>query len=467
MGLFNQFPFTNFHEMNLDWLITSVKELKENNINIPEYLDNWLSDNKSTIASVLTAPAYVNVKDFGAKGDGVTDDHIAIVSAINSAKNNGGILYFPTGTYINTSVIEIPEKMHITGDGSKNSIIKHTGTCFRFLSSPPNVPAIDTVYSNLCLEGDGTGYGFEMVNVSSYCFQNMRFEKQDVGVYATGGNQIGFINCSFVVQKSKCLWLGAKDARVYIEHIDGVYIIGCSFGEAPIDIQNDGSTSTATLSIIGCQFYGYDITQTCIWLDRTHGVSIINSWFELSDKVTAIVLSNRTAEGVQNNGNTTLSFINSYVGSKSKICIDVRDGTKVNTIGAIFINPAEYAIKTVDYTGISTTGTYYEGIAPFCNAGASPWYCSELSPTKDTTPPTGGDVTFSNTLTAVKNMYVYLTFTCTINGTKTITPPQLFTAFAEPNMKGNGWNYGNGVMDITGNGTEKTYEIIVPTKAKV
>ena len=64
-------------------------------------------------------------------------------------------------------------------------------------------------------------------------------------------------------------------------------------------------------------------------------------------------------------------------------------------------------------------------------------------------------------------MYVYLTFTCAINGTKTITPPPLFTTFAEPNMKGNGWSYGTGVMDITGNGTEKTYEIIVPTKAKV
>ena len=25
MGLFNQFPFTNFHELNLDWLINTVK----------------------------------------------------------------------------------------------------------------------------------------------------------------------------------------------------------------------------------------------------------------------------------------------------------------------------------------------------------------------------------------------------------------------------------------------------------
>ena len=27
MGLFNQFPFTNFHEANLDWLITNVNNI--------------------------------------------------------------------------------------------------------------------------------------------------------------------------------------------------------------------------------------------------------------------------------------------------------------------------------------------------------------------------------------------------------------------------------------------------------
>ena len=31
MGVFNQFPYTNFHEVNLDWLIAKVKEL----------LDDW------------------------------------------------------------------------------------------------------------------------------------------------------------------------------------------------------------------------------------------------------------------------------------------------------------------------------------------------------------------------------------------------------------------------------------------
>lgn len=29
-GLFENFPYTNFHEVNLEWLIKTVKELKIN-----------------------------------------------------------------------------------------------------------------------------------------------------------------------------------------------------------------------------------------------------------------------------------------------------------------------------------------------------------------------------------------------------------------------------------------------------
>ena len=29
MGLFNQFPFTNFHEMNLDWLLQKMAEIEK------------------------------------------------------------------------------------------------------------------------------------------------------------------------------------------------------------------------------------------------------------------------------------------------------------------------------------------------------------------------------------------------------------------------------------------------------
>ena len=38
----------------------------------------------------------INVKDFGAKGDGITKDTAAIQSAINA----GGVVYFPAGVYL-------------------------------------------------------------------------------------------------------------------------------------------------------------------------------------------------------------------------------------------------------------------------------------------------------------------------------------------------------------------------------
>jgi hypothetical protein len=49
----------------------------------------------------------VNVKDFGAVGDGVTDDTVAIQAAINAVPNNGGAVYLPSGRYRVTQTINV------------------------------------------------------------------------------------------------------------------------------------------------------------------------------------------------------------------------------------------------------------------------------------------------------------------------------------------------------------------------
>ena len=50
----------------------------------------------------------LSVKDFGAKGDGVTDDTIAIQAAVEYSINNKKSLYFPTASYAISKTILIP-----------------------------------------------------------------------------------------------------------------------------------------------------------------------------------------------------------------------------------------------------------------------------------------------------------------------------------------------------------------------
>ena len=71
----------------------------------------------------------VSVKDFGATGDGSTNDATAIIAALDSL-TNGGILYFPKGTYIVGQAIPIKQGIHYLGESPLSSILKASATSF-------------------------------------------------------------------------------------------------------------------------------------------------------------------------------------------------------------------------------------------------------------------------------------------------------------------------------------------------
>lgn len=62
----------------------------------------------------------VSVLDFGAKGDGTTDDTAAIQKAIDSASTSGAVLVFPasTGTYRINSTLILKDNTSISGKGA-------------------------------------------------------------------------------------------------------------------------------------------------------------------------------------------------------------------------------------------------------------------------------------------------------------------------------------------------------------
>jgi hypothetical protein len=66
----------------------------------------------------------VNVKDFGAVGDGVTDDTAAIQAALDATLAIKKPLYIPAGTYIISGEIDITDTCSVIGDGSRQTVLK-------------------------------------------------------------------------------------------------------------------------------------------------------------------------------------------------------------------------------------------------------------------------------------------------------------------------------------------------------
>ena len=119
----------------------------------------------------------VSVKDFGAKGDGVTDDTTAINAAITFASNH--ILYFPKGDYKISSTINFGLMTSIVGEGPQASriIASHSGVAVQ-INVPVTTPNLgDTysqIYENFGIVGNiNTTFGFFMMRCIYCSFKNI------------------------------------------------------------------------------------------------------------------------------------------------------------------------------------------------------------------------------------------------------------------------------------------------------
>ncbi|HBG26902.1 MAG: hypothetical protein A2Y10_10485 [Planctomycetes bacterium GWF2_41_51] len=106
--------------------------------------EQWLSANLPTRVSI-------NVKDYGAIGNGSTNDSAAINAAIAALPSSYCVLYFPAGVY-RCGTVSIKNKTGLTicGDGWASSVIK------------------SNVYFD-ALDGYGTTPGGQVINIGQSC----------------------------------------------------------------------------------------------------------------------------------------------------------------------------------------------------------------------------------------------------------------------------------------------------------
>lgn len=153
-----------------------------------------------TVFSELTPTGHVNVRSFGATGDGSTNDTTAIQNAINEAYNNGyGIVWFPPGVYM-ASTLNWKRGISLFGSGvnpsphGKGTQLKQIlGTNSDFIVTDSSLATTETFHWSRIRDiylrgqfdnGDTTGSG---ILVNSRSGENFLIENILVGYFPESG----------------------------------------------------------------------------------------------------------------------------------------------------------------------------------------------------------------------------------------------------------------------------------------
>lgn len=108
----------------------------------------------------------VNVKWFGARGDGLTDDTLSIIDAIEFTSINNMNLFFPSGTYL-TEGIMLVDKSGVNISGEKGVVLKNSSSETKTMIKMTN--CTDVSIQGLFIDcGWAFNRGIEIVRNCSY-----------------------------------------------------------------------------------------------------------------------------------------------------------------------------------------------------------------------------------------------------------------------------------------------------------
>lgn len=102
---------------------------------------------------------FINVKDFGAVGDGLADDTEAIKNVLERAQKTKEVVFFPRGTYLTSLPLQIQMPLHIIGD---NAVIKAA----RFMDTVINISVVSVQLEGFTLDANHIAdYGLKAVSM--------------------------------------------------------------------------------------------------------------------------------------------------------------------------------------------------------------------------------------------------------------------------------------------------------------
>lgn len=202
---------------------------------------------------VVTDPTY------GATGDGTTNDRPAIQAAIDAASAaGGGIVYFPAGTYLITSTLNVPADVWLLGAGQGSAIrVDHaTNSAVTFTGLRGRMESL------LVASKGGVAHTGTLVN-QSLASSTVELFRCGIGSTDTAGTLVGQADVLAVLHAHRCLFLMGTGAVAASRVVSGNMTSGRVMLEA-CDIVfstatfNTGGThalvQAATVDVHGCYF---------------------------------------------------------------------------------------------------------------------------------------------------------------------------------------------------------------------
>ena len=253
--------------------------------------------------TVFLSDNIADVTEFGAVGDGTTDDYSAIQSAIDSV-SDGGTVFFPTGTYLITQSLKVYSKQVIELNGStilQGASITNLLRGYSTTSIGEYDGTHDTVIQNGTFDGgsyttNNTLVGFchsKNVTIRNCAFVNAYGAWHNLEINSSKWFVVD--NCTFegtrknnsngcMIQvdsyDSAATWPwsdGKQDNTVsYLVEIKNCHFYGNTVSPA---IGNHSSTNIQYLRIHDCTFEGLTTTRCAIAFQSSLYVDVYNNTF--------------------------------------------------------------------------------------------------------------------------------------------------------------------------------------------
>lgn len=211
--------------------------------------------------------AEFNVLDYGAVGDGVSDDSVAIQTAFDAAATaGGGTVYLPSGTYLCNTPLVLQYGVNLIGESRANTKILKDSTTTKAVTvyAPaliPDIYAPSTLPSNinaiLVLTG-APGPGRYTGTISEITFEgtyaipgNFESQKVQLGIVSIGSvSDFTLNNCNI-----NRVEYGAIFPTIFVSEIRNNRISECLHG-----LGIDGSSTSTAISTNyanNCRTYGF------------------------------------------------------------------------------------------------------------------------------------------------------------------------------------------------------------------